>query len=110
MTVSVKNRLKANGILQSLVIGCFLDKQRKMCGTCDGRYARSRQGLCKVGQIILGMLIWIVIAASPYWKPIFILEGQTWPFHLVMLFIFLPWLATIIMYFIFLSGYHYNFG
>jgi hypothetical protein len=81
-----------------------------MCGTCDGRYARSKQGLCKVGQIVMGFLIWVVIAASPYWKPIFLLEGKTWPFHLTMLFVFLPWLASIIIYLIFLSGYHYSFG
>ena len=77
---------------------------------CDGRYARSKQGLCKIGQIIFGFIIWLIIACSPYWKPIFLIEGVTWPFHLVMLFVFLPWLGTIVMYFIFLSGYHFNFG
>jgi len=77
---------------------------------CDGRYARSKQGLCKIGQILFGFIIWIIIACSPYWKPIFLIEGVTWPFHLVMLFVFLPWLGTIVMYFVFLSGYHFNFG
>ena len=84
--------------------------ESEMCGTCDGRYAKSRQGLCKIGQIFIGMIVWIVIAASPYWKPIFLLEGVTWPFHVVMLFIFITWLTTITFYIIFLSGYHYNFG
>lgn len=74
--------------------------------TCDCNYARSLQGICKILQLCILGLAWILIAASPYWRPIFVIGGETWPFHVVMLISILVWLATLFMYVMFLSGYH----
>nr|XP_039256938.1 uncharacterized protein LOC120333672 [Styela clava] len=74
--------------------------------TCDCNYARSLQGICKVVQICIIGLAWIMVAASPYWRPIFVMEGITWPFHVVMLLSIWVWLSTIFMYCLFMSGYH----
>jgi len=55
---------------------------------------------------IVGLLAFIIIAASPYWRGLFVIEGVTWPFHIVMLFTSVAWLATTAMYVLFLSGQH----
>jgi len=81
-----------------------------MCCDFDWRYARSTQGICKIGQIFLGLTVWIAIVASPYWNPLFILEGQTWPFHLTLFAIMSGWIATAACFIIFLSGFHYNYA
>ena len=80
-----------------------------MCCDFDWRYARSTQGICKIGQIFLGLTVWIAIVASPYWNPLFILEGQTWPFHLTLFAVMSGWIATATCFVIFLSGFHYNY-
>lgn len=86
-------------------------RTNNLCGcSCDCNYARSVQGICKIVAIILLGLAWIVIAASPYWRPIFVIGGQTWPFHIVMLISVVVWLATLFMYCLFMSGYHLNMG
>lgn len=86
-------------------------RNNNLCGcSCDCNYARSSQGICKIVCILLLGLAWIVIAASPYWRPIFVIGGETWPFHIVMLICVVVWLATLFMYCLFMSGYHLNLG
>ena len=57
----------------------------------------------------MGLLTIIIIGASPYFRPLFVLEAITWPFHVVMLFTTVIFIATLIMYCLFLSGQHLEY-
>nr|CAB3262587.1 uncharacterized protein LOC100180658 [Phallusia mammillata] len=83
-------------------------RRNKGC-SCDESYAKSLQGICKVIALVMGALTFIIVGASPYWRPIFVLEAVTWPFHVVMLVTILVWLATLTMYGLFLSGQHLEY-
>lgn len=85
-------------------------KRNGMGCTCDCNYAKSLQGICKVLQLFILGLAWIVIAASPYYRPIFVIGGDTGPFHAVMLLSVVAWLATLAVYCMFMSGYHLSQG
>lgn len=75
-----------------------------MC--CDATYAKSKQGIFKLVMIILSFIAWLCVACTPYFKRIFVIGGQTWPFHLVMFLTITAFLALLIVYIIFTSGYH----
>jgi len=73
---------------------------------CDKTYAKSKQGIFKIVLILLSSIAWICVACTPYIKRIFVIGGQTWPFHMVMFFTISAWLALLTVYIIFTSGYH----
>ncbi|XP_076813002.1 uncharacterized protein LOC143459662 [Clavelina lepadiformis] len=84
-------------------------RARGFC-SCDGNYAKSLQGICKITSVFIALLTFIIIGASPYWRTLFVIDGVTWPFHIVMLFTICVFLATLCMYAIFLSGQHLNYA
>ena len=85
-------------------------------GACPGcncsfnsKYSMSLGGLCKTLQIVCLLVTWAIIASTPYWRRYMIIEGVTWPFHLVMLITIVVWLSTLCLYFIFLMGWHFSY-
>jgi len=88
----------------------YLSVERKrMTGCkCYNAYCKSVQGICKIAFMICAFLVFVIIGASPYFEPIFVLDYQTWPFHLVMLFDIVSWISVIIAFAFFTSGYHLN--
>ena len=89
------------------------NKNNSLCPGCDcsfnTKYAMSMQGLCKALQIVCLLVTWAVIAATPYWRRYFIIDGYTWPFHIVMLLSITLWLVTVGLYFVFLLGWHFSY-
>uniref|UniRef100_H2ZLL5 MARVEL domain-containing protein n=1 Tax=Ciona savignyi TaxID=51511 RepID=H2ZLL5_CIOSA len=84
-------------------------KQNDVCCDFNSSYAKSLQGICKAISMIVGLLVIIIIGVSPYFRTIFVIGGVTWPFHIVMLFTVCVWLATMFVYFFFLSGQHLQY-
>jgi len=81
-------------------------KRPEQVACCDQTYAKSKQGIFKVVLIILSFIAWICVACTPYVKRMFVIGGQTWPFHMVMFFTITANVALIIVYSLFVSGYH----
>ena len=49
----------------------------------DGEFAKSKEGILSICQIIFGLLSWILMASLPYTKMIYT-GGETGQFHCVM--------------------------
>lgn len=88
-------------------------KNSGLCPGCDcnfnTKYAMSMQGLCKALQILCLLVTWSVIASTPYWRRYFIIDGYTWPFHIVMLLTIGLWIVTLGLYVMFLLGWHFSY-
>jgi len=70
----------------------------------NGNYARGVQGICKAFCIFASLLAVIIIGSSPYGRPLYVREGVTWPFHIVMFLSVVSWLLFTAAYVFFVTG------
>lgn len=70
----------------------------------NGKYAKSVQGICAIFCIVVSMLAFLIIGFTPYTNPIYVLERQTWPFHLVMFFTIITWMLFCAAYAFFIMS------
>ena len=71
----------------------------------NGKYGKSAEGICTIFCIIVSMLTFLIIGFTPYTNPIFVLERQTWPFHLVMFFAVISWMLFCAAYAFFIMSW-----
>ena len=54
--------------------GTKITKNKIHVACCDTAYAKSQQGLFKLGMIILSFITWVTLAFTPYYKVILTFE------------------------------------
>lgn len=79
-------------------------RRRRRLLKWNGNYARGIQGICKTFCMVATLLALIIIGSSPYGRPLYVREGVTWPFHLVMFLTVTSWLLFTAAYLFFTTG------